>query len=334
MKLTTFERKNKPAATAAYAPAAGTPELSVVIILLEGAKSLVRCLSALAQQQNAPLFEVIVPCDDRFRAAVGQVQGFPFARVIAVEGMRTFAELRTLGVKQARGRIVALTEDHCVPGADWCRQIVQTHVQPYAAIGGAVEKLTPDSPLNWSFYLADYVRYMHPASAGPSLALTDCNVSYKRAVLAEIANVWAVEFHEPLVHHALHERGKILWFAPTIVVQQQRSLQLGAALRDRYEFGRLFGSERSAQAPLGQRLRYLLSSPLLPLLLVGRVAREIWRKRVYGLPFVRALPLLTLMCTVWAWGEFVGYLTGQPPRALSAQQAQAGGEPLIANEVR
>ena len=220
-----------------------------------------------------------------------------------------------------------------MPRADWCRQIVQAHLQPYAAIGGAVEKLTPDSSLNWSFYLADYVRYMVPAAAGPALALTDCNVSYKRAVLAEIANIWSVEFHEPSVHHALHERGKILWFAPTIVVQQQRTLQLGAALRDRYEFGRLFGSERASQAAPGQRLRYLLSCPLLPLLLVGRVAKEVLRKRVYRWSFVQALPVLALICAVWALGEFVGYLTGQPPRSLSTQPTEVGGEPLIANKV-
>lgn len=333
MKLTTFERKAKPIAVPVPTPEVN-PELSVVLILLEGAKSLVRCLSALAQQQNAPPFEVLVPCDQRFRAEVTQVAGFPFMRVIAVDGLHTFAELRAIGVKQARGRIVAITEDHCVPRRDWCRQMVQAHVQPYAAIGGAVEKLTPDSPLNWSFYLADYVRYMYPAPAGPALALTDCNVSYKRAVLAEIAKVWAVEFHEPLVHHALHARGKILWYAPTIVVQQQRSLQFAAAVRDRYEFGRLFGSERAVNAPLGQRLRYLLSCPLLPLLLVGRVAREVLHKRVYRWPFGRALPLLTLLCMVWVWGEFVGYLTGQPPQALLAQQAHADGEPLIASEVR
>lgn len=296
-----------------------TPELSVVIVVLVGQASLTRCLHAFAQQQAAPPFEVIIPCDARHPITETWLRDFPFAKVAPMAGSHTYAELRTWGIQQARGAIVAITEDHCRPRPDWCRQIVQAHQASHAAIGGAVEKLAPDTALNWSFYLADYVRYMHPAPAGFATSLTDCNVAYKRAALAQIAQVWAVEFHETSVHHALRMAGATLWFSPNIVVQQQRSLRLAPALRDRYEFGRLFGSERTQGATLPRRLLYLLCSPLLPFVLVGRVARLIVEKRVYFTPFLRSLPFLILICIAWAWGEFLGYWTGVATASLQPQ---------------
>jgi hypothetical protein len=173
---------------------------------------------------------------------------------------------------------------------------------------------------------------------GPVNHLTDCNVSYKRAALEVIADVWRNEFHEPIVHGALRARGETLWFSPRVVVQQQRSLRLGEAIRDRYIFGRLFGSgritrgqgagskaqgtmsrEQKTGSALLRRLIYMGGAALLPLLLVGRIAGQVLRKRRCGAAFVRGLPTLVLLNTAWGWGEFVGYVTGRPDASLTPQ---------------
>ena len=91
----------------------------------------------------------------------------------------------------------------------------------YPAIGGAVEKQTPDKTLSWAFYLADYLRYLDPQE-GPSDHLTDGNVSYKRAALEKIKHLWAEEFHENVVHAALAGNGGSLWLSPKIIVRQKR----------------------------------------------------------------------------------------------------------------
>lgn len=296
------------------------PELSVVVVSLTKRRDyLIRCLTALTQLPGGSTPEIIVPCDE----SVGDLrmirEEFPDVRFISVDGERTYAELRTIGVREAHGRIVALTEDHCIVDSEWLVQILRAHQAPDAAIGGAVEKMRPDTALNWALYLADYLRYMNPQPEGTTNNLTDCNVTYKRTALDAIADTWADEFHEPVVHAALQSSGQSLWLDPKIVVYQQRDVDLRVAVRDRYAFGRLFASTRAIDFSRAQRFLYCLLSLALPAVLVGRVAIHILRKRRCVAEFLRSLPYLVLVSTVWAGGEFLGYVTGRAEASLTAE---------------
>jgi hypothetical protein len=292
--------------------------ISVVVITVESAARLRTCLQALARQTAQPV-EILVPWDGSHGSSSALQREFPNTRFIPAGGAKlTFAQLRAHGIAQARGEIVAITEDHFTPAEDWCRQIQAEHRSPHAAIGGAVEKQTPDRVLGWAFYLADYLRYLDPAE-GPSPHLTDGNVTYKRAALLQIRDAWQTEFHENVVHAALMAKGQSLWLSPRIVVRQKRHISLRGALRDRYAFGRLFGSTRVEGMSVIARLKLTLLCALLPALLVMRVASHIVRTRRYAAEWLRALPALLLISTVWAWGEFVGYVTARPDASLSAR---------------
>lgn len=289
------------------------PELSVVLIVLGGKKHLTRCLEALARQQGAPPTEVIIPHDQRLGADEAEaLRGIlPGLRFAPLSGRQSFAALRTAGVKAARGRLVAITEDQCIPPERWCANVAAAHAQPHGAVGGPVDKQQPDRIINWAIYFRELGSYMPPIAEGPSECLTDCNVSYRREVLDGIASVWAAEFHEPKVHAALRERGRTLWLLPALLTYQQREIILGPAIRERYDFGRLYGGLRVAQLSGPKRLLFIVAAPLLPMLMVGRVLWGVVRKRRYLGVCLAAIPYLTLFAGVWSWGELVGYVTGR-----------------------
>lgn len=294
-------------------------QFSVVVVVLEGVGRLEHCLGALLSQEHAPSMEILIPWDGTHGSSQLVASRFPQAQFLPVSGgRRTYAELRAIGVQAARGAIIAITEDHCAPRPDWCAQILAAHQAGHAGIGGAVEKETPDRALNWSFYFADYLRYLDPPD-GPSVHLTDCNVTYKRAALEAIAGVWRREFHENQVHEALLARGESLWLSPRIVVRQKRDLTLSAALWDRYAFGRLFAATRVEGTSFSRRLTLLAASLVLPVLLVARIASHIRRTRRYRAEFLRALPLVLLISATWAFGELLGYLTGTPEKTLKTK---------------
>ena len=290
-----------------------SPELSVIVIVLGGGAHLVRCLEALARQRGAPTMEVVIPRDTRLRDGDAESLRaiFPGVRFAELPGRQSFAALRTAGVKAARGRIVAITEDQCIPPESWCANVVAAHAEPRGAVGGPVDKHQPDKIINWAIYLRELGTYMPPVAEGPSESLTDCNVSYRREALDEIAPVWAVEFHEPEVHSALRERGKTLWLSPTMLTWQQREIIFGPAIRERYEFGRLYGGLRVAHLSGIRRLLMIAAMPLLPLLMVWRVLHGVIRKERYIGACLAALPYLILFAAVWSWGELVGYVTGK-----------------------
>jgi len=289
-------------------------ELSVIIVALDGGQNLCRCIQALQSQQAAPAMEIIVAIESRLHQP--QMAGqFPQVEFIwPSPGRHTFAELRAAGVRMASGKIVAITEDQCVPPSDWCANVVAAHrARPNTAIGGPVDKQGSDSALNWAIYLRELgVGYMPPVQDGPSLQLTDCNVTYKRAALDQFAEVWRESFHEPKVHEALEVRGDHLWLSSALLTFQQRSFQLGPALRERYEFGRLYGAMRVSNTPRARRLVMAVGASVLPILLVARVFLTAFRKQRHRAQCFRAFFYLSLFACVWSWGELLGYLTAQP----------------------
>jgi hypothetical protein len=287
------------------------PALSVIIVILGRGAHLARCLEALQQREGVPDAEIIVPCDDTHAAEFAFATKFPKVNFLRVAGKKSYAELRTAGVRAAQGRVIAITEDQCIPPPRWCANIVAAHAAPHAAIGGPVDKLAPDRAINWAIYLRELGHFMPPMVEGPAHALTDCNVTYKREALEAIAEVWRDAFHEPEVHAALIKNGGTLWLSPALLTLQQREMQLGPALGERYAFGRLYGGLRARAVSAGRRAVLLLASPALPLLLTARVYATVFSKGRHIGPALRALPYVLLFALVWGWGEFVGYLTAK-----------------------
>ncbi len=302
-----------------------SPELSVVVVILGGRSYLCRWLERFTRQPVHKDVEILVPCDDSVSDIPALQRQYPAVRFLHAKGQHSYAHLRALGVKQSRGAIVAITEDHCTPDPNFCARILEAHRHSHAAVGGAVEKAEPDTLLNWAIYLSDFSRYMNPVPEGRSHYLTDCNVSYKRTALASIDHLWASEFHETSVNWTLEARGESLWLSPSIMVWQQRSLSLSAAIPERYAFGRLFASTRVANTTTVKRTLYAVLSWILPALLVARVARNVIGKRRHIGAFLRALPAIVVMSAVWSWGEFIGYVTGRPiSTAQAAVTPQSG----------
>ncbi|MFN2399263.1 MAG: glycosyltransferase family 2 protein [Gemmatimonadaceae bacterium] len=316
-------------------------QLSVVVVALERGEwgggvgdALRKCLASLASQEGEVAAEVIVPCDERL-AGAGVMKALSGVKVVRLAGQRTPAELRSFGVRSARGNIVALTEDHCTAASDWFSQILEAHTLRRAAIGGVVEKALGGAALEWALYFSDYGRFMSPVRDGPARYITDCNVSYERSMLENVRTVWLEEFHETEVHDALVRRGEILWLSPRIIVHSRRVLPYAVAMRDRYLFGRLFASGRVAGAGPVKRALYAGSCVALPAVLLGRMAANILHKRRHIAQWLRAFPAATILVAAWTCGEFTGYLTGRPSRELRPKPTQgsnASGKKLVGSD--
>ncbi len=303
-----------------------TPELSVVVGLISGKLAdLERCLTALAAQQGAPPFEILVPYDEPCRDALTLQSKFPDVRFLPLDGVDTRAAraggsrehhdtLRTLGMRAARGRFVLLTEDHAHAQPGWCAGLLKGLADhPKAGcIGGAVE-CGGAGLLAFAVYLCDFGRYMNPLADGPAWYVSDSNVCYRRGVLDEVAEAWRGDYHETIVHGAIAAKGHELRLTPRVVVWQTRSgLTLGEALRERYVWGRSFAGSRVAGAGMGPRLVRAALTPLLPFVLTARLVNGVLQKKRAIGRMIAALPLLFLLSTVWSLGELVGYLTGRP----------------------
>jgi hypothetical protein len=306
--------------------AASIPELSVIVSIASDTTRppdcghLAPCLDALQRSDSLPL-EVIVPHPRGLIGLDALRTRHPKVLFLETGDLRNYSgsggsrehhcQLISRGLAVARGQIIALIEDHDIVTVQWSTRLVESHRQPIAAVGGAIENGI-DRPLNWAVYLCDFGRYQAPLSEGDSHRASDANVSYKRSALEAIRPVWKEEFHEAEVNAALLARGERIALRSEVVVHQhRRGLRFGPALRERFIWGRSFGAWRTRHATLSQRIFWTAFSPGLPLLLTLRIGTTaLKRRRAFG-AFMRALPLVAALTTAWACGEFTGYTTGR-----------------------
>lgn len=287
-----------------------------------GGPALLRCLSRLVPQAQLPTVEVIVPYDSTVNTIGALGPRFPQVRFVDMGVVRTRSRPAALGVAhelydrrtargltEARGDIVALLEDYGAPDTDWCHQVLAAHRLPYGVIGGAVEH-EGRGAFNWAVYFLDFGRYQLPLEEQPSEYLTDVNVTYKRACLEPIRHLWSERYNEVTTHWALARQGVGLWLRPQLVVREDRGqLALRPLLRERLAWGRLFGATRVRELTPGARLIYIATSPLLPLVLLGRISRRVMARRRNRMHLLLAFPHLILLTVAWCLGETVGYLT-------------------------
>jgi glycosyl transferase family 2 len=288
----------------------------VAVVAICGAPLLKRCLDALAAQEQAPPFKVIVAYDPYLTDIPRLQECYPQICLIAHAGERTPVDLAARAVREADGDLVLLTEDHCEPRPDWVRRLCAALSSDRAAVGGVVETDRDASALDWAFYYVDFFRYLSPVSPGPVHSLSVCNVAYRRAALKVISPVWATAFHETTVNDALRTRVGPLWMVPEAEVLMRRQVRFADAIYERYAFGRLFGCTRLDFVSPGRRLYYRTFAPVLPLLLLSRMAGKAFRCRRILPKFLHTLPLLLPLVLAWSWGEWLGYLTRRPPRSL------------------
>jgi hypothetical protein len=137
-------------------------------------------------------------------------------------------------------------------------------------------------------------------------------VSYKRAALDAIRDLWHDRYNEVTVHRGLKRGGGVLWLRPQLVVRENRgALALRPLLLERLAWGRLFGATRARELSTTTRLLYAVSSPALPAVLIGRMLRRVFGRRRHRDRLLRALPQVLLVTTAWCIGECLGYVTGR-----------------------
>jgi hypothetical protein len=180
-----------------------------------------------------------------------------------------------------------------------------------AAVGGAVE-CDSDRLLNWAVWFCDFGRYQNPLPEGPAPFASDSNVAYRRSALEAARAAWASDYHETAVHGAMLSAGFEICTTPRVVVWQARGrLSLARALMERRVWARSFAGTR---ARLIDARRWILAllTPLLPVVMTGRLAAVVLSRRRHRRRFLACLPLIVVLQTAWACGEFAGYVTGRP----------------------
>jgi hypothetical protein len=302
------------------------PTVSVVVASNRERALLDACLASLLPQCARQGAELIVTRAASPNEVGALARAMPQVRFVAAPRDATIPQLRGIGMAEATGDIVALTEDHCVAENHWLEVIMRHAMEGADVVGGGMGNAQRSRAVDWGAYFAEYGFFApsRPDADGDAPLLTGANVAYSRHVLDEVIT-WARRGEwENVAHDRLFARGSILRFARTAEIYQNKSYRFGAFCADRFEHGRDYARRRLVEEPYTNRWVHLAATPLLPLLLTGRVARAAGPTR--WATFLRALPATLAFLTAWSVGEAWGYLLGPAYAAADLQEPEPGDQ--------
>jgi hypothetical protein len=218
--------------------------------------------------------------------------------------------MRSVGMSIARGDVIALTEDHCLPDPGWCSAHVEGHAKhpEVAAVGGPVGNGATEKLSAWGSFLLNHAEWMPPIESGLRPTIDRANISYKR---------WAVPTQpspggttEPFIDERLRRSGEQFFMNAGAGVSHIQSFGMRGTLSIHYHSGRSSSGFRVANGiGWGERFRSALMSVALAPAMFIQTTRRVFRKRP---PFqvIASLPMVFAVACVISAGLVAGYLAG------------------------
>lgn len=277
----------------------GDPALSIIVAVKDGAENVPALLNAIKFRGDET--EVILCCAGSKPDASADVICSTFREETLVP------VLWSEGIKRARGGRVALTTAQFVPDPRWIYHLQSADLDRWAGVGGMIENDPRSSARNWAIFFLRYSAFAPPLKAGETDEIAADNAIYDRAAILEHPDLLDEGFWEPSFHRRFRASGRKLSIDPGLIVVHQGTLSADSFARQRFLHGRAYGVERAERGSLPHNLLLLLSSLLVPPLLVARIASRIVKKPAYRGKLLAAFPWLLWFTLAWSVGEARGY---------------------------
>jgi glycosyltransferase involved in cell wall biosynthesis len=161
----------------------GVPAVSIVVATKDRAPRVLRLLDALANQENAPDFEVVVvddgSTDDTATRVTEHAGKLPYdVTVLSQERSTGPAGARNVGWRAARADRIAFTDDDCVPTPRWLGTLAAALDDADVVAGPTTFPADQaDRRGTWSYWMED---------DGTAGQFSTCNVAYRRDALAAV----------------------------------------------------------------------------------------------------------------------------------------------------
>lgn len=216
-----------------------TAFISVIVCTYNGSATLAACLESL-ENLNHSAYEVLL-IDDGSTEDIGRIaRAFPEVRYLRQDHAGLSAA-RNLGMRKARGDLLAYTDDDCIADEDWLRHVAAAFEdQAWVACGGPnipprprnkVEAVVAAAPGAPAHVMLNDVEAEH---------LPGCNLIIRKASLQAIGG-FRTHYHtagdDVDVCWRLRETGGRLRFLPGAMVWHHRRRTLQAYLRQQRGYG-------------------------------------------------------------------------------------------------
>lgn len=161
--------------------------ISVVILTHNRDKDCAEAIESCLNQGLKPLEIIVVDDQSSIPFEYYRLENYPKIEIIRTETELGSAAARNLGIKQAKGNIVAFIDDDCIANHDWIKTIRQVFEETNADIaGGRVLPIYSSSLPEWWNDKFDVFISVHssPQELHPNFFL--CNMAVRKRLFSKL----------------------------------------------------------------------------------------------------------------------------------------------------
>lgn len=282
----------------------GPGRLSVVVAVKEADRNVADILTRLAPSRHPDVQFIFcvageVPPPLRAIAANVHIVGAPRGQLVP--------HLWRDGIRAATGERVAITTAQCVPPADWVDQMGTAGLSRHVGLGGPISNDADSTAAQWAIFFLRYLPFARLQVARDVPEIAADNAIYRRPDILRHLDLLEIGFWEPSFHARFRADGLKLRLVPELATVHRGCGSPLGFISHRFQHGRQFGQARAEGLGTVRRLAFLLASPLVPVILTGRIVRGAAGHAAYRRHFLAALPWLMLFIAAWSVGEAAGY---------------------------
>jgi GT2 family glycosyltransferase len=326
---------------------AGTPRISLIIPVYNGAATIERCLES-ALSQEAPFdYEVIVADSSSDRTPDIIAERFPAVRLVRLPQRAYPGTARNAAIREARAPLIAMMDADCIAAPDLLARMVAGHESgDYAGVGGAICNGTPGSASGLVGYLLEFREFIPTSPRREVVTIPTANMCYRREVFERYGYFEDVRAGEDLLFNwTLSLAGERILFDPSIRVTHLNRTGVRKVVGYQAVLGESSAVARRKMNPpfkiiraypaLGWLMPYLMRYPWLGFLIPPvRFLRAVtWLAR-YDRPTLLKLlvysPIYLAGATNWSMAFVRSLRSSRPP----AEPAPAVAEQVGAAENR
>jgi hypothetical protein len=289
-----------------------TPAMSYVVVT-DHYRTIRRVAERLAAQTAKDQIEVIVvaPKDQDLGLDTSIVKEFAAFRTVLIESIWPMSIARAAGVRAATAPVVFIGETHSFPRAGFCAALIEAQTDPWDVVVPGLLNGNPTSPLSWAAFLMDYGGWLNELPGGSIEGGPTWNVGYRRSVIMAMDGALNTALsHGDDMAVALRARASRIRFVPAAQLEHVNVEQIIWWVEQRFLTGRLVAASRMRRWSAAKRLAYVCASPLVPFVILSRIARPVHAALTKcRLPF-GTIPALVVGTVVRTAGEVVGYVCG------------------------
>lgn len=281
-----------------------SPRLTIVIAVKGGEANLSSILQHLVSPNREAvevLFCVAGPMPEALRSGAG-------FRLIEADAADLVPQLWRDGFLASQADRVALTTAQFTPPEAWVDGLLAADLDQWAGVGGPIESDAENNPVRWAAYFLRYWKFAPPVRLGAVDEIAADNAVYRRAEVMKHPDLLAAGFWEPSFHARFRADGQRLCLDERLISIYRGHDSVGVFSRQRFAHGREYAVTRGRRRSRAAAFAYLLATPLLPPLLLGRIGSKAVQQRALLVRMALALPWLLLFVMAWSLGEAAGYL--------------------------